>query len=277
VAPVASGQRGGWHRWRDVLARVRGGTLRDPVGLALREARLRRHGDFVSLQFTRGQTQSRMLADDPDHLLIDYTRTMLAALLWQPRPACIGMVGLGGGSQAKFCYRHLPGSRIEVVENHPGVIALRRDFGIPDDDARLRVELDDGARFVRARRDRFDLLLVDGYDPRGIPEALSTQDFYDGCRAALADGGVMAGNLFCADPAPHVERLERSFGSERVLVLEEAKMSNRVAFAWVGRAPAGDDASVERAHCALSTQALRELGPSIERVAGALRRRPPAT
>ena len=277
MAPVASGQRGGWHRWLDVLARLRGGRLRDPTGLPLREARLRRHGDFVSLQFSRGQTQSRMLASDPGHLLIDYTRTMLAALLWQPRPACIGMVGLGGGSQAKFCHLHLPGSRIEVVENHPGVIALRREFGIPDDDARLRVEFDDGARFLRARPGRFDLLLVDGYDPGGIPEALSTQAFYDDCRAALVDGGVMAGNLFCADPATHVERLQRSFGSDRVLVLEEAKMSNRVAFAWGGGAPAGDDASVERTRSALSIAALRELGPSIERVARALRRRPPAT
>lgn len=252
---------------------MRGDALRDPTGLPLQEARLRRHGDFVSLQFTRGQTQSRMLANAPGRLLIDYTRTMLAALLWQPRPARIGMVGLGGGSQAKFCHRHLPHSRIEVVENHPGVIALRREFGIPDDDARLRVVLDDGARFLHAHPGRFDVLLVDGYDPGGIPEALSTQAFYNDCRAALAGGGVMAGNLFCADPEPHVARLRRSFGEDRVLVLEEAKMSNRVAFAWVGEMPAGDDECIERVQAALPAEALRELAPSLERVAGTLRRR----
>ena len=53
-------------------------------------------------------TQSRMRAGAPDELVVDYTRTMLGALLLHPAPRRIGMVGLGGGSQAKFCLRHLP-------------------------------------------------------------------------------------------------------------------------------------------------------------------------
>ena len=105
----------------DLACLLRDASVRSyPTGLPLRPARLRRVGAYTALQFTRGQTQSRMLGDAPDQLLIDYTRTMLAALLWQPRPRTICMVGLGGGSQAKFIHRHLPGARLEVVENHPG-------------------------------------------------------------------------------------------------------------------------------------------------------------
>lgn len=48
------------------------------------------------------------------------------------------MVGLGGGSQLKFCHRHLPATRIEMVENHPGVIALRGAFGISPAAGRCR-------------------------------------------------------------------------------------------------------------------------------------------
>jgi len=225
-----------WHRWIAALAgRLRGGSPFDPAtGAPLRRPQVRRYGDYAALQFVRGQTQSRMRADDPDHLLIDYTRTMLGALLLQPRPRRIGIVGLGGGSQAKFCHRHLPDARIEAVENNAGVIALRREFRIPDDDDRLQVFHDDGARFLRARPARYDLLLVDGYDENGIPEALSTQAFYDDCRAALAPGGAMAGNLYCADHDRHVARLRGSFGDARVLMLEERKMSNRIVFAWTG-------------------------------------------
>lgn len=227
-----------WRRWFAVLAgRWRGTDPIDPVsGARLRRPSVRRYGDYTALQFKRGQTQSRMRTQAPDHLLIDYTRTMLGVLLFQPRPRRIGMVGLGGGSQVKFCYRHLPGARIEVVENNAQVIALRGEFRIPDDDARLQVFCDDGARFLQARPGRYDMLLVDGYDETGIPEALATQAFYATCRAALAPAGVMASNLFCADHADHVARLRRSFGDARVLVVEEAKMSNRVAFAWVGDA-----------------------------------------
>lgn len=268
---AGKGGASGWlSSW---FARLRGTGGVDPTGLPLPPARLHRHDGYVSLQFRRGQTQSRMRGAEPDRLLIDYTRTMLAALLWRPCPARIGIVGLGGGSQVKFLHRHLAQARLEVVENHPGVIALRREFGIPDDDARLEVVLDDGARFVAARPGRYDLLLVDGYDASGIPAALSTPGFHAACRDALAPGGVMASNLHGDDPAPRIERLREAFGAEHVLVVEEEKMSNRVAFAWTGAAPDGRDACVAAVHAALPAPARRELAGVLERIARVLRAR----
>jgi spermidine synthase len=263
---------GDWKGWlADAFARLRGRDRVDPVGVRLPPARLRRRDGYVSLQFRRGQTQSRMRSDAPDRLLIDYTRTMLAALLWQPQPRRIGLVGLGGGSQVKFLRRHLPQVRLEVVENHPDVIALRDAFGIPPDGAGLEVALDDGARFIAARPGRYDLLLVDGYDAGGIPEALSTAAFHRACRDALAPGGVMASNLHGDDPAPHADRLREAFGADRVLVLQEARMSNCIAFAWTGSAPAGDEATTAAVYSELPEPARRELAAVIERVAKTLR------
>jgi spermidine synthase len=86
-----------------------------------------------SLHFTHGELQSSMLLERPDELQVDYTRTMMGFLLLNPAPRTIAMIGLGGGSLAKFCHRHLPGAHMTVVDNNPGVIALRRQFGIPDD------------------------------------------------------------------------------------------------------------------------------------------------
>ncbi|WP_158238411.1 MULTISPECIES: transferase [Luteimonas] len=225
-APV----RTGWlRRW---LARLRG-----EAAPRLRKPYVRHHDGFTSLQFVRRQTQSRMVTGDPDRLLIDYTRTMLATLLFQPAPRVLGMVGLGGGSQTKFCHRHLPTTRIEVVENNPHVVALRDAFGIPADDARLRVVVDDGAAFVARQPAHFDVLLVDGYDETGIPPVLSTQAFYDACRDALTAQGVLACNLYVRNPGVHIERLQQAFGARQVLVVDEPKMSNRVAFAWRGPLP----------------------------------------
>ena len=245
------------------------GLARDAGGKRLAKPFVRRYGRYTSLQFSRKQTQSRMLTADPDALLIDYTRTMLAALLLRPDPGCIGMIGLGGGSQVKFCHRHLPRARIEVVENNPGVIALRRKFAIPDDDERLQVHLGDGARFLQSRRGCYDLLLVDGYDEHGIPGALSTQQFYDDCRDALAPGGVMSVNLFATGSTAHLELIGRSFGG-RMVVLEETKMSNRVAFAWMDGAlpPVPIDSGVVLR--GLPEDARRQLGPAFARLAQAL-------
>jgi len=228
------------------------GRLRGDGPDGMRRPYIRRHEGFVSLQFIRSQTQSRMVDGDPGRLLIDYTRTMFAALLWQPAPRVLGMVGLGGGSQVKFAHAQLPATRIEVVEHNPHVVALRREFGIPDDDDRLDVVVDDGARFVAARRDAFDLLLLDGYDERGIPAVLSTQTFYDDCRDALTAHGVLACNLYVRDPETHIAKLRQAFGDAQVLVIDEPKMSNRVAFAWRGELPGLDaDALVARVPTAI--------------------------
>lgn len=229
----------GWRAWLASLLGTRGHAGDAPPHLS--KPFLRRRGRTLELQFAHGTSQSQMMVADPDRLLIDYTRTMLGAMVLARGVSCIGMVGLGGGSQAKYCHRHLPATRVEVVENNPHVLALRRRFRIPRDDARLQVFLDDGARFLAQRPARYDLLLVDGYDETGIPEALSTQAFYDDCRAALAPGGAMATNLYCGDSARHLERLEHAFGRGRVLVLDEPRQSNRVAFAWTGDVPEGNE------------------------------------
>ena len=238
----------GWLSW---LATVFG-AHREALPPHLRKPRVRIRGNTTELQFARGVSQSQMVTGDPHKLLIDYTRTMLGALVFVPAPRLVGMLGLGGGSQAKYCYRHLQQARIEVVENNPHVVALRRRFRIPDDDARFQVYLDEGARFLHERPGRYDLLLVDGYDETGIPAALSTQAFYDDCRACLAPRGALAINLYCAEPAAHVTKLQLAFGEARVLVIDEPRQSNRVAFAWIGDTPQAGDA-------ALSLAAQRDL------------------
>ena len=188
----------------------------------------------LDLRFARGVAQSRMRIDAPHLLAVDYTRSMLGALLWQPRPRRIAIVGLGGGSQAKFLHRHLPGAVIDVLEINPRVLALRDRFHVPPDDDRLRVLLADAAEYLPTQRGRYDLLLVDGYDETGIPAALATPAFHAACRDALTgDDGVLATNLFCADHPMHFARLREAFAG-RALLVEEPRQSNRVAFAWNG-------------------------------------------
>jgi len=200
---------------------------------------------YVELQFSQDVTQTRMLRWFPYWLHVDYTRTMLASLWLHPAPKRIGIIGLGGGAQTKFCYRYLPQAQIEVAENNPQVIAHRAAFSIPEDDERLQVNYTDGAQWVRQRRAQpplrshlnqnphFDLLLLDAYDRNGIPDALSSQAFYNDCRAALSANGVLASNLYATPVQLHVSRLARSFAGQ-VLVLSEPQRTNHVVIAWNG-------------------------------------------
>lgn len=243
-------------------------------------ARLRRwpaprlvEGDGVlDLRFEHGVGQSRMDASEPDLLVVDYTRTMLAALLWTPQPRTIGVVGLGGGSQVKFCHRFLPRARIEAIEINPRVLALRGRFRIPPDDARLRVLRADAREVLPRRHAAYHVLLLDAYDPTGIPAALSTPAFHRDCRQALAPGGVLAANLFCDDHAAHVASLREAFDG-RVLVVEELAQSNRVAFAWRDPLPDSWAPDPDTLIEGLDPIARAQLRQPLARVAGAFHAR----
>lgn len=260
-----TGRGNWWERWRPVWRGAPDGPPPNGEGVP----RVKRGLRYTELQFTGGVSQSRMRTFRPGHLLIDYTRTMMASLLFRPQPEVIAMIGLGGGSQAKFCHRYLRRTRLEVAENNPHVLALRRSFRVPADDARLHVLLADGAGFVRERPGRFDILLVDGYDESGIPAGLSTQAFYDDCRAALVPGGVFAGNLYATDFQDHVRKLQRSFGRDHVWMLEEARQSNRVVFAWTGDPFPDGRIDVATVASRIEPRARRELADVFTRVAGA--------
>jgi len=185
-----------------------------------------------SLHFSIAEVQSSMDLAQPDALDLVYTRTMMGFLLFHPSPLRIGMIGLGGGSLAKFCYRHLPRADITVLEINPHVIALRRDFAVPDDDARFRVIRADGARYVRAHEAMFDVLLVDGYDSDGLPGELSSKRFYDDVFDCLRPSGVMAANIHLENEqfSLLVARVGRSFDGQ-ALAVTERESGNAIVFA----------------------------------------------
>jgi spermidine synthase len=153
-----------------------------------------------TLEFAPGDIQSEMLLARPAALVLDYARAMMAFVLFVPQPRHIVMVGLGGGSLAKFCYRHFPAARITVIELRADVIALREQFAIPPDDGRLRVVHADAARHLATLAGQADVLLVDGFDAAGLPPALADAVFYRDCRRALRPGGVLVVNVFSYDP-----------------------------------------------------------------------------
>ena len=88
------------------------------------------------------------------------------------------MIGLGGGSMAKWCHRYLPRTDITAVEINPHVIALRDRFYIPPDDQRFRVLCENGTDYVARVTEETDVLIVDGFDINGQPPELCSQGFY---------------------------------------------------------------------------------------------------
>jgi spermidine synthase len=161
---------------------------------------------------------------------------MMAFLLFNPAPARILMIGLGGGSLAKFCYHTLPEADITVVEISPDVIALRSEFVIPDDDHRFRVVRQDGAEFMAHCDMQFDVILVDAFDPDGIALSLPSLNFYSHAYKRLTPQGVLVMNL-CGDDErypPNLSSLMTAFKTRPIVVTVKGS-NNKLAFSFKQR------------------------------------------
>jgi spermidine synthase len=190
--------------------------------------------------------QSAMRLDDPHALALDYTRCMMAFLLVQPEPREALMIGLGGASLPKFFHRYLKETRVRVVELDERVIAAARThFALPADDARLSVEIGDGAQALAP--ECCDLLVVDAFhDEVHVPQ-FGTAQFYDAAFLALREPGALVVNFMDDDPKfdHYLQRLERAFGGA-VLAMPALYDPNILAFAFRGAPPVIEWATLRR-------------------------------
>jgi len=178
--------------------------------------------------------QSSMKLGDPFALALDYTRCMMAFLLFHPRPREVLMIGLGGGSLAKFVHRNLKHARVRAIECDARVVqAARSHFDLPPDDARLAIEIGDGAQALAPRC--CDVLMVDGFEDEAQAPGLASQDFYDAAFLALRTPGVLVVNFMSDDPAldGRLRALEQAFGGA-VLALPAPSDPNILVFALCG-------------------------------------------
>jgi spermidine synthase len=183
--------------------------------------------------------QSAMRLRDPFVLELEYTRAMMMFLVLHACPRDICLIGLGGGSIAKYIHRHLPDCRLEAWEISAEVAAAARGyFMLPDDDARLRVRVGDGAESVRQGHGAWDVLLVDGYDAHRIVEDLASDAFYGACRRALRPGGLAVFNLWGSDKFfdTYLGRIAAAF-DDKVLLLPAERKGNIQVFALTATEP----------------------------------------
>lgn len=215
---------------RGVLGRIWAGPLLyRGDGVEVRE----RHG-VRTLHLGSDTVQSAMRVARPDALELSYTRAMMAFLLFVPPPRSALLIGLGGGSLAKFIYRFMPETSLKVVEINREVVQVAHVwFGLPQPCERLTLCIGDGARLVAEGREQFDLLLVDAYDGRSLAASLATDSFFQSARASLAPQGVFAMNLWSNDRNfdRNLQKIERAF-SGRCLCLPAERPGNVIVFAF---------------------------------------------
>jgi spermidine synthase len=107
-----------------------------------------------------------------------------------------------------------------VVEIDAAVIALRDSFHIPPDDQRFCVIHDDGASYVSASQDRFEIILVDAYDESGVAPSLANSWFFHHAFRCLTSDGVLIMNMHGTPAAfsAHLDQARSAFAGRALLV-----------------------------------------------------------
>lgn len=123
------------------------------------------------------------------------------------------VIGSGDGGVVKELARYGTIEKIDLVEMDSQVIEACRIY-LPEnacklDDPRVHIYYDNALRFIRRRKEEYDLIIVDSTDPFGPTEGYFTREFYGICYNALREDGIMVnqqGSPFYKHDAEEIKR-----------------------------------------------------------------------
>ncbi len=207
TAPVAAGDDGPVLEWLDDDSAF---GFRVQRRLAQRDSAHQRIEMVETKPFgTVMRIDGRYMTSERDEF--HYHEAMVhPAALSHPSPRRALVIGGGDGGSAEELLKHPSIERIDLVELDADVIELSRRH-LPAvhrgalDDPRLRIHIEDGARFVARSRDRYDLAVLDLTDPDTAAARLYDEPFFRRLAAVLAPEGTVS--LHVGSPVHAMEQV----------------------------------------------------------------------
>lgn len=116
--------------------------------------------------------------------------------LTYPNPQKVLVIGAGDGGVLREVLKHKV-SQVYLVEIDNEVIRLSQRYlpslsdGAFTKDKRVKIIIDNGAKFIQKTREKFDLCFVDSPDPVGVARILFSKKFYKNIFSILTAKGMM--------------------------------------------------------------------------------------
>jgi spermidine synthase len=159
-------------------------------------------GDLRCLKFNVRSTktqQSCFLKSQPQHLVFNYTKLLMASLLVIPEPKRILIIGLGGGTMSNALAQLYPQSQIDNVEIDQAVINVARNYFSFVENDNVKTYNQDGRIYIKRallKKQQYDWIILDAFNGDYIPEHLMTKEFLQETKALLSEEGVISANTF---------------------------------------------------------------------------------
>jgi len=141
-------------------------------------------------------------------MVFSYAQMSMAALLFNPNPDRILIVGLGGGTLPMALRELTPDAVIDTVEIDPAVIRVATDYFGYRTDAQNLIFTEDARVFgkrAKIRGQRYDLIILDAFNGDYIPEHLMTVEYLQEMRDLLTTDGTLVANTFSSSNLYHHE------------------------------------------------------------------------
>lgn len=112
-----------------------------------------------------------------------------------PKIENVLVVGAGDGGAIRELLRYDSVKNIDMVEIDEMVVKVCKKY-LPQissglEDSRVSIFYQDGLKYIRSKKNEYDLIIIDSTDPFGPGEGLFTKEFYGSCYNILKEDGIM--------------------------------------------------------------------------------------
>ena len=138
------------------------------------------------------------------------------ALATNPSIKNVLVIGAGDGGTVRELTRYNNIEKIDMVEIDELVVKASIEHlpftSCKLNDPRVNLYFEDGIKFVKDKKNLYDLIIVDSTDPIGPGEGLFTTEFYTDCFNALTEKGILINQ--CESPYydHNAYEMKRSYG-----------------------------------------------------------------
>lgn len=156
---------------------------------------------FQHINVVETTGQGRMLLNDGIVMLSErdeyvyHEMLVHVPLFTHPNPKKVLIIGGGDGGTAREVLRHSSIKQCVNVEIDEMVVEVCKKYfpKLADsfDHPRVKLHIEDGAKFVKETTEKFDVVLVDSTDPLGPAKVLFSEDFYREVHRILTEDGVL--------------------------------------------------------------------------------------
>jgi len=157
--------------------------------------------DFQSVDIVKTRGYGKMLLNDGLVMLSERDEFVYhdmithVPLFVHPSPENVLVIGGGDGGTVREVLRHADVKRCTMVEIDRMVVDSCKEF-IPQcskdlENPKVNLIIDDGVKFAKNTKDKFDVILVDSTDPIGPAQPLFGDEFYEDIYNCLKSDGIV--------------------------------------------------------------------------------------